>query len=72
MKDLQKKLAGELHYDSLMRTLYATDASVYKMLPKAVALPKTVEDIKILIEIHILLLNLLSAWNLRALSTGEV
>ena len=50
MKDLQKKLAGELHYDSLMRTLYATDASVYKMLPKAVALPKTVEDIKILIE----------------------
>jgi FAD/FMN-containing dehydrogenase/Fe-S oxidoreductase len=49
MEELQQKLTGELHYDNLMRTLYATDASVYKMLPKAVALPKTVEDIKVLI-----------------------
>ena len=49
MEELQQQLTGELHYDSLMRTLYATDASVYKMLPKAVALPKTVEDIKVLI-----------------------
>ncbi|MEM0994313.1 MAG: FAD-linked oxidase C-terminal domain-containing protein, partial [Bacteroidota bacterium] len=32
-----------------MRTLYATDASVYRSLPDAVALPKTVEDIKQLI-----------------------
>ncbi len=47
---LEQVLTGELHYDSLMRTLYATDASVYKMLPKAVALPKTVEDIKVLID----------------------
>ena len=50
MEELQEKLTGELHYDSLMRTLYATDASVYKMLPQAVALPKTVEDIKVLIQ----------------------
>ena len=50
MEELQQQLTGELHYDSLMRTLYATDASVYKMLPKAVALPKTVEDIKVLIK----------------------
>ena len=49
MEKLQRQLTGELHYDSLMRTLYATDASVYKMLPQAVALPKTVEDIKVLI-----------------------
>jgi FAD/FMN-containing dehydrogenase/Fe-S oxidoreductase len=49
LQKLQQKLTGELHYDNLMRTLYATDASVYKMLPKAVALPKTVEDIKVLI-----------------------
>lgn len=49
MEELQQQLTGELHYDNLMRTLYATDASVYKMLPQAVALPKTVEDIKTLI-----------------------
>jgi FAD/FMN-containing dehydrogenase/Fe-S oxidoreductase len=50
MEELQQQLTGELHYDSLMRTLYATDASVYKMLPQAVALPKTVQDIKTLIK----------------------
>ena len=32
-----------------MRLLYATDASVYQELPVAVAIPKTVEDIKRLI-----------------------
>ena len=48
--DLQTKMSGELHYDALMKTLYATDASVYRMLPLAVALPKTKEDIKLLIQ----------------------
>ncbi|MCO4821788.1 MAG: FAD-binding protein [Flavobacteriaceae bacterium] len=33
-----------------MQALYATDASVYRLLPKAVALPKHSEDLKILIE----------------------
>jgi len=46
---LETKLEGELHYDELMLKLYATDASVYRMLPAAVALPKTIEDIKKLI-----------------------
>ena len=47
---LASKLEGELHFDDLMRVLYATDASVYRMLPLAVALPKTINDIKCLIE----------------------
>jgi FAD/FMN-containing dehydrogenase/Fe-S oxidoreductase len=47
---LASQLAGELHFDDLMKTLYATDASVYRMLPLAVALPKTNNDIKCLIE----------------------
>ncbi len=47
---LARQLKGELHYDSLMRTLYATDASVYRSLPDAVALPKTTQDIKRLIQ----------------------
>lgn len=41
---------GELHFDQLMRVLYATDASVYRELPLAVALPKTEEDIQRLID----------------------
>lgn len=35
--------------DSLTKTLYATDASVYRKIPSAVAYPKTVDDIKKLI-----------------------
>ncbi|WAC02344.1 FAD-binding protein [Lacinutrix neustonica] len=46
---LQKTLEGTLHFDDLMRTVYATDASVYSMLPLAVAYPKSKLDIKKLI-----------------------
>src|ERR1700738_5043983 len=44
-KQLTEKLAGELHLDAAMRTLYATDASVYREMPQAGALPKNEEDI---------------------------
>ncbi len=46
---LKSNLEGELYYDDLILKLYATDASVYRMIPTAVAVPKTVEDIKQLI-----------------------
>ena len=36
--------------DRLTRTMYATDASVYRMLPIAVAYPRTVGDIKLLVD----------------------
>ncbi len=53
MKTLLEKLAlqleGELHDDSMMKSLYATDASVYRELPLAVALPKHSGDIQKLI-----------------------
>ncbi|HLW19395.1 MAG TPA: FAD-linked oxidase C-terminal domain-containing protein [Cyclobacteriaceae bacterium] len=49
LTQLKTKLEGDLFYDQLMRTLYATDASVYRELPLAVALPKSEEDIKKLI-----------------------
>ena len=39
----------ELFFDDLHRTLYATDASVYRKMPLAVAFPKSLEDIKVLI-----------------------
>ncbi len=46
---LEQQLDGELYYDELMRVIYATDASVYKALPTAVAIPKTIDDLKRLI-----------------------
>ncbi len=43
---LKHELKGELHYDKLTKALYATDASVYRRVPIAVALPKTISDLK--------------------------
>jgi len=47
--NLDSLLEGELFCDEATRAMYATDASVYRMLPKAVAFPKTTKDIQILI-----------------------
>ncbi|MCC5938793.1 MAG: FAD-binding protein [Lunatimonas sp.] len=49
LDQLANSLEGELHHDSLMRTLYATDASVYREMPLAVAFPKNTKDIQRLI-----------------------
>ncbi len=46
---LRSSLSGELYFDDLLRALYATDASVYRELPLAVAYPKDKEDVKKLI-----------------------
>ncbi len=46
---LADKLAGDLFFDTTHRTLYATDASAYREMPAAVAIPKTVDDLKALI-----------------------
>ena len=43
-------LTGELYFDNLHKTIYATDASVYRKIPLAVAYPKDVTDIQKLIE----------------------
>jgi FAD/FMN-containing dehydrogenase/Fe-S oxidoreductase len=45
LKQLSESLEGILLYDDLHKTLYATDASAYRIMPVAVALPKTNEDI---------------------------
>lgn len=49
LSELAQRLKGELHYDSTMRTLYATDASAYREMPQAVAIPQDIEDLKTLI-----------------------
>ena len=50
LKTLHKSLTGEVLFDKLHQTLYATDASVYRKIPLAVAFPKDTKDLKILIE----------------------
>ncbi|MEO6286176.1 MAG: FAD-linked oxidase C-terminal domain-containing protein [Dyadobacter sp.] len=49
LNSLAQQLEGDLYYDNTMRTLYATDASAYREMPLAVAIPKTISDIKTLI-----------------------
>ncbi|RRQ48435.1 FAD-binding oxidoreductase [Maribacter algicola] len=49
LSHLQKELEGELQIDDLYKTLYATDASVYRKIPLAVAFPRSKDDIKKLI-----------------------
>lgn len=49
LKQLSRKLQGALFDDSAMRTLYATDASAYREMPLAVAIPASEEDIRQLI-----------------------
>ena len=46
---LSKKLKGSIHWDSLHKRMYATDASVYRELPLGVVYPKHVNDLKVLI-----------------------
>jgi FAD/FMN-containing dehydrogenase/Fe-S oxidoreductase len=43
---LAARFSGELHFDHLMRSLYATDASEYQEMPVAVALPRTEADLR--------------------------
>ncbi|RNL91417.1 FAD-binding oxidoreductase [Sinomicrobium pectinilyticum] len=49
LKSAGLQLEGEIRSDDLHRNIYATDASVYRKLPLAVAYPRTKEDIKKLI-----------------------
>jgi FAD/FMN-containing dehydrogenase/Fe-S oxidoreductase len=49
LQKLAKSLQGDIFFDKTMRILYATDASSYRELPLAVAIPKTKQDLIILI-----------------------
>jgi FAD/FMN-containing dehydrogenase/Fe-S oxidoreductase len=49
IESLKKVIEGGVHTDILTRTMYATDASVYKEIPVAVVYPKNENDIRTLI-----------------------
>ena len=43
---LSKELAGEVHGDLFTRGRYATDASIYQMMPAGVVVPRNIEDVQ--------------------------
>ena len=49
LTELKESLDGDLFFDDLHKTLYATDASVYRQIPAGVAFPKSEQDIQQLI-----------------------
>ena len=49
LHELSELLSGEVYFDNLYKSIYATDASVYRKLPLGVVYPKNSKDIKTLI-----------------------
>jgi FAD/FMN-containing dehydrogenase len=46
LDELKEQLEGTLYHDKMMRSLYATDASIYREMPMAVAIPQNIDDLK--------------------------
>jgi len=46
LSGLAARLAGEVRADKLTRALYATDASIYEIVPDGVVFPRTMEDVQ--------------------------
>ena len=50
-RELEKRVSGEVRFDSFSRVLYSTDASIYQMEPVGVVLPRNAEDVQAVVEI---------------------
>lgn len=44
-KTLRANIKGDVRFDALTRTLYATDASIYEIIPLGVVLPENMDDV---------------------------
>ncbi len=51
--DVKKRIAGTLYTDRFTRILYSTDASIYQVMPLAVVIPRTIEDVHAVVEMAI-------------------
>lgn len=49
-KPFSSQFKGEFYTDNLHRMIYATDASVYREIPEAIAYPKDKNDLKLLVK----------------------
>ncbi|MGE3539693.1 MAG: FAD-binding and (Fe-S)-binding domain-containing protein [Candidatus Tectimicrobiota bacterium] len=45
LQDLQKRIAGEVRFDTFSRMLYSTDASIYQIEPLGVVIPRHADDV---------------------------
>lgn len=45
-QDLQRILTGGVYHDTITRTLYATDASMFRVLPRVVVEPESYDDVR--------------------------
>jgi len=50
-RELRNRIQGEVRFDDASRALYSTDASPYEIRPYGVVLPKTPEDISVVLEV---------------------
>jgi FAD/FMN-containing dehydrogenase/Fe-S oxidoreductase len=50
-RHLRKHLAGEVRFDAASRHLYSTDASIYRVEPLGVVIPRSAEDIVATVQI---------------------
>jgi FAD/FMN-containing dehydrogenase/Fe-S oxidoreductase len=51
IRDLQKRLAGEIRFDDMAKVLYSTDASIYEIEPLGVVIPRTADDVLATVEV---------------------
>ena len=47
VSECRRQVAGEVRGDLYSRVLYSTDASLYQLMPHAVVIPRTAEDVAI-------------------------
>ncbi len=48
---LSRRIRGSLHTDQITRSLYATDASMYQVMPVGVLFPKDTDDVQAALEV---------------------
>ncbi len=51
VQHLRRHIEGEVRFDATSRRLYSTDASIYKIEPLGVVIPKTVQDLHTTVQV---------------------
>lgn len=50
-QELKKAVGGEVRFDSYSRAMYSTDASIYRMEPVGVVIPRDADDVSAVLEL---------------------
>ena len=51
LEELESAISGDVRSDALSRALYATDASIYEIVPDAVVLPESIADVQAVVRV---------------------